>query len=376
MRSRKYLIFLGILAVGLCVAIFMLVRTRNSPPSQPHYDSAQLQRSIVVPTLHSAIGPGKSAIWCATLQLAWNELRDRVVKAPIQLQGAEQLAKWLNESKVTASVFRPEDYYAQAGWAKDGIFEKIISEMKGKFPRARPNISASGAVAVGYGYCELTATFTTPYFDQEDQLLFESSPGQSSPVHSFGTHSKGDWIAAKKVRDQMQLLYRTDEEGAPGQQLQPREFAFCLDRDSTSYLVTVAVVEPKPTLHEMLDDLQKKIADFRSKTQEDKLSGSEDFAVPNLSFTIDHVESQLSDRPIQNPGYDALSLGQVRQLISFTMDKHGAQVKSEAIEPVKSAPGKYLYICDRPFLIVITKRGQSNPCFVMWVANDELLTKW
>lgn len=33
------------------------------------------------------------------------------------------------------------------------------------------------------------------------------------------------------------------------------------------------------------------------------------------------------------------------------------------------------YVCDRPFLIVVKKRGAKQPFFVMWVDNAELLSK-
>jgi hypothetical protein len=36
-------------------------------------------------------------------------------------------------------------------------------------------------------------------------------------------------------------------------------------------------------------------------------------------------------------------------------------------------PTSYLY--DRPFLLVMQKRGSSRPFFVMWVENAELLQR-
>src|SRR5262245_61995271 len=45
--------------------------------------SDRLQRTAILPTLDSPIPGGKSAIWCISLQLAWNVLKDDVAGGPV-----------------------------------------------------------------------------------------------------------------------------------------------------------------------------------------------------------------------------------------------------------------------------------------------------
>jgi hypothetical protein len=59
------------------------------------------------------------------------------------------------------------------------------------------------------------------------------------------------------------------------------------------------------------------------------------------------------------------------QTIQFRLDRGGAELASESKVEVK--PGASLFHFDRPFLLIMKKRGGKRPFFVMWVDNAELL---
>jgi hypothetical protein len=64
------------------------------------------------------------------------------------------------------------------------------------------------------------------------------------------------------------------------------------------------------------------------------------------------------------------------QKIDFRLDRSGATIESSSIlVAAKSAEPRSSFIFNRPFLIVMKKRGAQNPFFVMWVDNAELLCK-
>jgi hypothetical protein len=63
------------------------------------------------------------------------------------------------------------------------------------------------------------------------------------------------------------------------------------------------------------------------------------------------------------------------QGIAFAIDKGGVHLASEArvaAAKSKNAPSSR-YHFDRPYLIVLQMKGATNPFFVMWVANAELM---
>ena len=55
--------------------------------------SASLQSTVIAPTLDTPVPAGKNVIWCSSFQLAWNKLKDDIVKAPVEIKGAEEIAK-------------------------------------------------------------------------------------------------------------------------------------------------------------------------------------------------------------------------------------------------------------------------------------------
>jgi hypothetical protein len=101
-------------------------------------DSKSLKQTVVVPTLDTPCPPGRNVIWCSSFQLAWNEVRDGVIKAPLEVTGAQEIADRLNAAKQSASDLDAKSVYATGGWIKDGIREKIEKDMAAKFPSHAP----------------------------------------------------------------------------------------------------------------------------------------------------------------------------------------------------------------------------------------------
>lgn len=141
----------GLLALGGFLLFWWKVADRPDL-TQNSFDgsSEALEQTVVVPTLDTPIPTNKSVIWCSSFQLAWNHLKLDVARGPIQLQNAEAIADRLNRAEQTEDDIDVQDYYAAAGFVKDGIIEKIQSEMRRNFPDTRPpapDVPANGAVA-------------------------------------------------------------------------------------------------------------------------------------------------------------------------------------------------------------------------------------
>ena len=68
--------------------------------------------------------------------------------------------------------------------------------------------------------------------------------------------------------------------------------------------------------------------------------------------------------------------------MAFHLDENGAAVKSEAvieyylgIEDTPERPQPKKMIFDRPFYVLLKRADASQPYFVLWVANTELMVK-
>ena len=144
------------------------VEHRHSPPRAiPAVASVELVGTVIVPTLDTPLVKPGNAVWCATFQVAWNEMRDNVIGSPLRIANAQAVVDRLNDSPVSESALPPGSYFAAAGRLDDGIVEKIQQAMARRFPDAQLPDFAGAAGFVTYGYLNKQAVFTTPFLDKE-----------------------------------------------------------------------------------------------------------------------------------------------------------------------------------------------------------------
>ncbi len=377
-RRRTALIVVQCAAiVGVVLIVYFSLRDRTDdlrdlreyefPPRAFDGPSTRLSSSVIVPTLDAPIPQGKSAIWCGSFQLAWNELRNMVVREPIVLTGAEEVAGRLNESTFTRNDLADGEYYAAAGLVKDGIVDRIHNEMRSRFPDWRIPDFGDGNVAVAYACLQGKIQFPLPYF--EDELHFANSSGQWTRVKAFGLRHK-DFNKMRELRQQIAVLFT----GVPFEQ--PSEFALDLCVSSNPDQIVVARVPRRETLAATLKYVQNRIAEASKKSERRPPFGlGDELLVPTMHWRIDHDFEELMgpDKRFENAALKGLYVHRACQTVQFKLDRSGADLKSDAGIMAKSQTRQF--ILDGPYLIYMQKRGAANPFFVMWVDNAELMVK-
>jgi hypothetical protein len=362
----------------LLIAVFFLWNRRpgegDSYPKSFDGSSEDLKQTVIVPTLDTPFPEGKSAIWCASFQIAWNKLRSKVVRAPILLGQAEEITDRLNRAEQSEQDLESEMFYSEAGWVNDGIVEKIQKEMAQKFPEVpKPEFPYARAdSAVAYGYLKAEVNFQTPYIPNKKPLDFEEKEKSPTQVKSFGIPEplKGD----KKIRDQIEVLFCEFLR----EPMSPDYFAFDLCKYSSPNQLVIARLPRKGTLAEFLEDLGHRA---KKKPQEGQEGYDHTFyhhdslLVPNMHWRIKHrfKELERSEKPPENPSLQNFWLSEAYQMIEFKLEKSGVKVSSEARLTDKGGPRPFHF--NRPFLIYMKKRDAQHPFFVMWVDNAELLIK-
>jgi hypothetical protein len=362
---------LALSAAGVVAVVFLLrdrreYRQDDLPPQAPTFDgpSTDLRGTVFVPTLDTPIPKGKSAVWCGSFQLAWNELK-ALSGGPIELAGAEEPARRLNESRFTADALPPGAHYAAAGLVRDGIAEQIRSDMARLFPGARGPDIQPGDVATAFAYLQASINFRRSYYD--DRLTFRDYAGQGTEVRAFGIRKQE--YGENEVRDQVDLLFA--DLGPQEFARTPVAFAVDLDRFSEPFQVVVAVLPRSPTLEKALAEIRRQAAVKREWRT--RFSTTDRLLIPVMSWRVRHRFAELEgpDRRIRGGRLDGLSVDRAYQDVDFRLDRGGAGVVSRAGLAMKSTPIDYLV--DRPFLVYLKKRGAADPYFVMWVDNAELL---
>ena len=379
-RRRRFL--LGI--VALVVALVGTAWWLGLIPLRAPYDAAevsfdgpsdQLLHTVVVPALESPIPSGKSAVWCASFQLAWNRLRDDAAKGPVQLENAQPVADLLNAGAQSEDDLEPGSVYAAAGMAKDGIVGRIQAEMARRFPNVpRPELDVPPDGAAAYAYLAASAKYDYPFFQNDEPFEFTSSNGERTAVRAFGVREKDEY-AYHRLREQVQVLYCPPKGFWSGEPIS--EFILDPCKTSRPYQIVLARVDRKATLAETVAEVERKIEPEKSAhgMQRSRFYPRDRLLVPEIAWRITHRFRELEgkDKQFLNPPLRGLHLGAAILTIHFRLDRSGAELASESKMYVK--PGASLFHFDRPFLVLLKKRDGKHPFFVMWVDNAELLAK-
>jgi hypothetical protein len=326
-------------------------------PAELSFDGPvdRLKGTVFVPTLERPIPAGKSAIWCATMPMAWQELEKTVIKGPLDVKGAEEICRELRASP--GPNLEAKDYYVAAGFANDGISERIRRELPARFPKAPldavPPVHPDGAIALAY--LEVSLFYDYFFKHNEEPLHFKDADGRQTPVHAFGIREKDGELMEQSFRGQVLVLFR--DKG---------EFAVDLSHNTKPYQIVLARMARKASLKETLAALDTRIGDAEPK----HLDSGAIMLVPSMNWKIEHRFRELEKRPVEA----------VYQSIQFKMDRKGAYVASVVTVTLPNGhpeadPNPNHYLFDRPFLIVMKKRGVRQPFFVMWVDSAELLQK-
>jgi hypothetical protein len=343
--------------------------TKPSPAGDPDGGSPEvaasssdkLQQTVIVPTLDSPVPANRSAIWCASFQLAWNRFKNDVTRGPVQIQNAEEVANRLNHAELSEDDLDPTAYFAGAGLARDGIVAKIQNEMAAKFPDVpRPDLGDVSGGAVAFAYLRAQVKYTHAFTDYTERFYFRSSAGDRVAVRSFGIRL-GD---PQALRDQVQILFKEGE-----------EFALDLCRHSAPNQVVLAQVPWQGTLQATLARLREKTAAKQASTRS---PGPHDtLQVPAMDWHFDHRFRELEgrDKVLLNPSLQGLYVDTARQRVRFRLYRSGAEMEAEAHLKAKSAGPLEYYGFNQPFLLCMQKRGANQPFLVLWVDNAELLSR-
>jgi hypothetical protein len=336
----------GVVSWRMGLGPYLVQRLRYGGKTTTFFGTSDsLKQTVIVPTLDTPCPAGNNVIWCSSFQLAWNEIRDKVVGAPLQVVGAEEVAARLNAAKRSTSDLEPGTFYAAGGRVKDGIVDKIKKDMVAKFPSHRPpdltqyTQEPNGILA--YSYLTASVPFHHPF--RQDQVVFGNSRGEKPEVEAFGVWGYG--AQYEDIRRQVEVLYCE-----PGQDHhRVKECAVDLCKDSQPYQVVVAIVEPQGSLGQTLEYVRRAIADFSKSPGYERyrrLDSVDVLRVPEMFWKIDHRFQELIGRVVGNVD---LPVVEAMQTIEFRLDRNGAVLESEARLAVTALPRVFLF--DRPFLI-------------------------
>jgi hypothetical protein len=377
-RNKVYIILVLIL-----IALTLLLITGKAKKAG-FIDSNDLTQTAFVATLDSNLPEHKNVIWCATFQMAWDKLKNDIIKEPVKLINAQDLADQMNRSEFPPSNLDANSYYAAAGFVKDGIIEKVIAEMKKRFPEEPTPVFNAGYHSfanpiLAYAYLNANIQFKNLFYTYKKPFTFESSNMEKTDVTAFSCAIEENARAVNyyKVMDQIIVLYFER-----GKDVTSNYFAVDLCKYTQPYQVILALVPQKNTFQEMISDVENKIASYKKYDWNwPEFSQTDNLIVPDVITKITHDYKEFIMKEIGNEPWKSNRYGifDAQQTIDFSLSKSGVVIKSQAKGGGGMMGGgsepRYMYF-NRPFMIYIKKRqADAKPFFVMWIDNAELLKK-
>lgn len=330
----------------------------------------QLQATVITPHLEVPIEPGRSVLWCATFQLAWNEVCT-LVGEDIHFDEEPPMVAILNRKSATKADLDEASYVALAGFVRDGIYDQIPKALDRKFKgAARPHLLPNPAVAprpqdiVAYAYLFKNLEFPTPFERLDEPLDFG---GTRVECFGIGHEDKPDH---RRLYPQVRILYYND----------PDDFAVELLTKSEGDHVILAKRRPGATLFETVAATEQQAA----ASEPIQAVTGDVLIVPKFNFDLTREYAELYSVPgepprklvVMNPDIAKdLEIVSAIQNIRFQMDERGVRLRSEfqLLFSLGRTASQHVMIFDKPFLVLLKREGAKAPYFALWVDNPELL---
>ena len=345
----------GILAAAGGAAYFF------TPDPSTHLivtDSVQLKGTVVVGHPGCATEKGKNLLYCATFQLAWDELK-KLAGGRVQLDKPVALANLLNKGGATREDVPEGSLVAMAVRVEEGAAAKINGELQktfGQGPDPFLERIGSGPGLVAYTFLSRDLKFRHPFAALPDAMEFRGSGVEE--VKSFGF--KGDKEVAEQVR-----VY--------GYKTQNDPLVVTLQPEQDGEEILLAQIPSGATLAETIQGALR----IREGCKGVGLPLDAVLQVPMLDFDLRHDFRELVGRRVAQLGEGAEISGAL-QTIRFKLDEKGAVLRSRAQIEVRSVADpepekRMILVFNRPFLILLKRKDRPQPYFALWVDNPELL---
>lgn len=310
-----------------------------------HYEdnAAEFVGTVLVPTMEHAISKDSNAVYCVTMLYAWDKARE-IFQEPLVIPSQYRELQLLNASTAHKNTLKPSEYMAEA-----------IADSNRVFVRSR---------------FEKDLPFDVKFNTFDNRLKFN---GKTVPA--FG--KAGSY--GSECQDQIKILYYQND----------HHFLVKLVPEDPAHEILLYMPErPFSTFSEMQRKVNQLIEQGnRERVMEDSKwkyvfsVGDDELLIPKFDFEISTVYRSLLGNHF-SVGLQDWMISKAWQQVAFRLDENGAAVKSEAvvectlgIEDAPKRPQPKKMIFDRPFYVLLKRADASQPYFVLWVANTELMVK-
>ena len=316
--------------------------------------------------MEAPISSGRNVVYCATFQIAWNQLKDDILKEGIKVQAPVAMVAFLNKSLAVEADMDEKDYLALAGFVKGDIVGRINRGLQRQFGYdawlLNPDEYQDPATILVYTFLNKNLRFKYPFEGFKSPIHFGAGNSRAA-VAGFGIHHYLSRPEHVQMGEQVEILDYKDNQN----------FIVRLKEESPDDEIVLAKVSPEATLLKTYQKVQSKIANSQSM----RLEKDDILHIPKFDIALLHSYSPLLGIHLANKGFEEYFFDEAVQRINFKLDESGAKVKSEGkIALKKGGPIDFkLLLFDSPFLLYLKQQNGRYPYLMLWIENPELLVK-
>lgn len=321
---------------------------------------AQEVNSIeVLPTMNTQ-STAQNRIWVGTFQLVWNELTDKIVKAPVKfLDFDSQMANNLNQKQFKKSNLNEKSYYVKSGIVSPALKAEIEKNIKSKFHETSDilkmfDFTYNPEKIFVYAMLKKDFRFTNAF----DKLATGNFGNSQEKVKYFGINDNSN----QKLYKNVNVLFYND------------------DNDFAVKLYTKG--KDEVLLYRTNDDktFDKYYAELNDKTA--KYSGDKNF-VKNDTLTIPDIKLYQETSFNELEGHQIvgtnMQIDKTIETVDFRMNNKGVKLKSEAaimLRCMSLAPREGRdFTFNNNFVLFLIEKDQNTPYYAMKVSDVAAINK-
>jgi len=319
-------------------------------------------RTLVTPHMEVPLAGGQNVVYCSTIQLAWNDMRDEIVGEDILLEEPVELVRHLNEGVATRADLDERDHLTMAGTQGNQTVKEINRELKRRFGGHIPEVEERyGECIIAYSYLAKDLQFEHRFEDFKSQSVLFADGGKPADVQSFGIYE-----------------YVGEEHSPMGAQAQildyesPLDFIVRLRTTDPDDEVIIGKIPPGENLRATIDEVQVRVAGAEPHAWQKR----DVLVIPKLRVSFSHSYDSLEGLYLRNKGWEEFYVYDMIQDVSFLLDESGVSMESSmklAFKQKGPTDSIRRMVCNAPFLLYLKQKGGKYPYFAVWVANEELM---
>jgi hypothetical protein len=340
--------------------------------------------------MEGRIVPGENYIYSPIFQMAWDKVRDELVKEPLKIEGAPELATIMNRSKFDPGNLDTNRALVAGGYVADGAVDDIRKRFVQKFGTDEPVRDMLDQWPPAYtkkdfvmlAYLQVALRFEEPFFVFQQPLRFNSSSGSSNVEAVGASYFSAEDGRNEKRWDQVVVNdYRNDSDFILTLVSYPQALSHrrvrTADMPPTEEII-VAMVQPGKTLNDTWASVQNRMVNTKQHYS-DYFIPNEIVKVPKIRFDKSAKYDELLWKQILNDEFTGLVIIAACQSVKFEFNEKGVDLETTGwLGAAGAGPPKYIppprrMVVDRPFLMALRRPGKE-PYLVLWIENPVFFT--